>query len=347
MDLEELRTVRATERQKDSLQHLRDDFYEEVADYLADLRETRDAAAEAADRPYQNGRVRRLSDEIQTAEDVAEALYERRVGKVVKTASFAAADMPVEDEGLTDHERALFDDLVERIERNKTTVLDGLAGDASLDLGDGTAPESEQSPPRPSESTPVTRAADAEPTADDSDAGDATDAADDLLADAMGGDAGPPATEANGRADASDAGSSPDDSTTPEPPRPPEPPEPGVDGGPDVVDDGHAASTPSPAEAPPRDTDRADGGETDAPETDDAARRPVPAGGASAGDPEGGPTDDREDKRDRTTVRVTADVGEILGVDDRSYDLAADDVVRLPDENAEPLLARDAAERLE
>ena len=293
MDLEELRTVRATERQKDSLQHLRDTFYEEVADYLAGRRETRDDAAEAADRPYQDDRVRRLSDEIQTAEDVAEALYERRVGKVVKMASFAAADMPVEDDGLTDHERALFDDLVERIEHNKTAVLDGLAGDASLDLGGEATAETtgagHERGPDADLAVGSDPAVEAGAGARENGGADGADPDDDLLANAMGGDAG-------GSADATGG------TDVPDPTNPPEP-EAGAD-----------RAQPAPSRPSTESVTR--GGEGDEPS-------------------------------DRTTVRVTDDVGEILGVDDRAYDLATDDVVRLPTENAEPLLASDAAERLD
>jgi DNA replication factor GINS len=49
----------------------------------------------------------------------------------------------------------------------------------------------------------------------------------------------------------------------------------------------------------------------------------------------------------RTTVRITRDVGQILGVDDREYRLSNDDVVTLPEQNATPLVERDAAEPLE
>jgi DNA replication factor GINS len=45
-------------------------------------------------------------------------------------------------------------------------------------------------------------------------------------------------------------------------------------------------------------------------------------------------------------VRITQDVGEILGVDERTYELSAEDVVTLPAVNATPLLDRDAAEQL-
>ncbi|ERJ05083.1 hypothetical protein HLRTI_002960, partial [Halorhabdus tiamatea SARL4B] len=53
------------------------------------------------------------------------------------------------------------------------------------------------------------------------------------------------------------------------------------------------------------------------------------------------------DDVERTTVRITSDVGEILGVDDRTYDLVAEDVVTLPATNAEPLLERGVAESLQ
>ncbi len=54
------------------------------------------------------------------------------------------------------------------------------------------------------------------------------------------------------------------------------------------------------------------------------------------------PADDTDDI-ERMTVRITSDIGEILGVDDRAYELSTDDVVRLPTMNADPLLEQDAA----
>jgi DNA replication factor GINS len=50
---------------------------------------------------------------------------------------------------------------------------------------------------------------------------------------------------------------------------------------------------------------------------------------------------------DRVMLHITEDVGRIYGVDEREYDLAAEDVVTLPATNAGPLVERDAAERLE
>src|SRR6056297_1990914 len=130
MNLAELRTVQSKERSKDSLQHLRESFYADVADYIADLKDQRDRAADHADSPFDDPEVNRLTDEVNTAEDVVEAIYERRVGKIVKRASLAAAGMPADEEGLTGEEQDLFEGLVERIESNKQEVLDILAGEA-------------------------------------------------------------------------------------------------------------------------------------------------------------------------------------------------------------------------
>ncbi|MFC6766160.1 hypothetical protein ACFQE6_14505, partial [Natrinema soli] len=137
MNLDELRSVQSKERQKDSLQNLRPSFYQEVGDYIADLEDERDRAAEQADDPFSAPEVGRLTDEIETAKDVVEAIYERRMGKLVKQASLAAAGMAATDDGLTAEEADLFDDLVDRIGSNKTRVLDVLEGAEGGAAGSG------------------------------------------------------------------------------------------------------------------------------------------------------------------------------------------------------------------
>ena len=266
MNLEDLRERRRRERQQDSLQQLSDSFYRDAAVYLDGLKEARSRAAAAAGDPYDDPEVRRLTDELQTATSVVESLYERRVGKVVKHASFAAADMPHDEAGLTDEERALFGDLVDRIRENRTRVLDALDG-GTAEPPDETASSVEEAPePATDEPEPApSEAAQSEPASSDP-AG--------MLAAAMGG------------ASEGDEAASPED-----------PPE------------------------------RASSDESAVPE----------------GDP---PEPTPDEATERTTVRVTADVGEIYGVDDRSYRLEAEDVVDLPADNAAPLVEKGAAERL-
>ena len=408
MNLDELRSVQAKERRKDSLQHLRDAFYDDVAAYIADLRAARDRRAEQVEKPFSDDDVRRMSDEIETAEEVAEALYERRVGKVVKLASFAAADMPVESEGMTSQERELFDDLVSRIGENKSAVLDVLAGDAPPTQGDAPpmqdnpstepddsadvppsigssasdasephAPDDPEShtPDDPESHAPDDASESEAPDARESDASHAPESSADVLPGAASSaDVGPSGRRPTGDGGGygsddevdsalADAMGTPtvDEEPSAEPDgRGPIPPDESAedvaseDASDDAVGDGVESDGPVPVEpepAPPGATgidaapeaDRTAGsgsgsGSNAASETDESIER---SGEASSEASNAGTS------QDRTTVRITADVGEIFGIDEREYDLASEDVVTLPSANAEPLVRRDAAERLD
>ncbi|GAA0643987.1 DNA replication complex subunit Gins51 [Salarchaeum japonicum] len=269
MNLEDLRAVRSRERASDSLQDLRDSFYEEVADYIQSRKDERERAAEAADDPFSSGEVQTLTDEIETAEQVAEAIYERRMGKLVKQASLAAAGMTGDTEGLTNEERRLYDDLVARIEENKSHVLDVLAGEADA------------------REEPASASGDATPDPID-------------------------ASHAN-----------PDPGDGPEPDR-------------DAADTGEPTPSPEPDESSAA---AAMGGGLDAPE-----ESPSPDG--ASGDEIADGDDEGDAGAERTTVRITRDVGDVFGVDERQYSLEAEDVVVLPEENAKPLVEKDAAEEL-
>ncbi|MFB6234638.1 MAG: hypothetical protein ABEH81_06630 [Halopenitus sp.] len=350
MNLDELRSVQAKERRKDSLQHLRDDFYDDVAAYIADLKAARDRRAEEVEKPFADDDVRRLSDEVETAEEIAEALYERRVGKVVKLASFEAADMPVEQEGMTSQERALFDDLVARISENKSSVLDVLTGEveptntgtdaaaAASSSGKSTSSSATEQGPEPEPNIATDQPAAVDPA---DGAGEADEPDDGTLADAMGvgGSTDDPQDGESGSVSGSDpsepapspasdepAESAPPGHTRVEPDTAP----PGAD---DAASDEPRDSTPAEEVSTPADG-RATSSNSESSEGDESQ---------ATGEESPATTDETE----RTTVRITADVGDIFGVDEREYDLASEDVVTLPEANAEALLQRDAAERLE
>ncbi|MFC6794064.1 hypothetical protein ACFQFH_06515 [Halobaculum halobium] len=195
MDLDELRSVQSKERTKDSLQHLRDSFYEDVAAYLAERKRQRDERAAGVDNPFSDQQVRKLSDEIETAEEVVESLYERRVGKVVKLSSFAAAGAPTDTEGMTVQEVELFEDLVVRIEQNKNRVLNVLetGADVAIDADSGAAGAVSTEPSAGSDAPPAAVAEASTP--DSAGAKEPTDGPEDdasgVLADAMGGDGAP------------------------------------------------------------------------------------------------------------------------------------------------------------
>ncbi|MFD1687351.1 hypothetical protein [Halobellus litoreus] len=342
MNLDELRSVRRTERQKDSLQHLRDSFYGDVADYIAARKAERRRAADAADDPFADPEVGQLTDEIETAEDVVEAIYERRVGKVVKLASFAAADMSADTNGLTAEERDLFENLVSRIKQNRQSVLDVLAGEGGDGTGGEAAPETDRSEPataaadrsdpRSAESTTADPSA-ASPNAAETEA--STDrepiSPDDVLTEAMGGGDAPPAETASAVATADPdggqaAGGGGSDTGDVPPDVPPDAPPDATETETPVVDDGGEAST-----------------EHKEPRTDGAPGRVETARGPSEDSAQTG----ERTQTERVTLRITQDVGQILGVDEREYDLESEDVVTLPTTNAGPLLDRNAAERLD
>ena len=223
MNLEELRRIREQERATDSLQKLRADFYTDVADYLVELRVERDAMANNVDDPFTDPEVQRLTDELQAAERTVEALYERRVGKIVKLASFAAADMAVEVDGLTKEETELFDTIVETIREFSTQITETLEASASTGVEDTYRNEDASTIERSSK------------------------------------------------------------------------------------------------------TDSEEAANVDQEDKDDET--------------DGG--------TDRTTVRITEDVGPIVGVDNRDYHLDRDDIVTLPTENAQPLIDGDVAEPID
>ncbi|GAA0714510.1 DNA replication factor GINS [Halorubrum trapanicum] len=348
MNLDELRSAQAKERRKDSLQHLRDSFYDDVGAYVADLRAARDRRAEQVDNPFEDDDVRRLSDEVETAEEVAEALYERRVGKVVKLASFAAADMSVDEEGMTTEERRLFDDLVDRITANKSQVLDVLAGESPVPDEPAISDESPVSdePEQPAGAGQTPAVEEPQPTADTEATGsertESPPADTGALAGAMGGDDGESSPDASPESREGDelppSGSAEEDDggTTPVPPDPAPPGAVGVDA--------ESGETDGLGDAAPAAADLADDaeGEPDPGATTDGGAVPE---AAAANEPgvESGPGE----SPDRATVRITRDVGAIFGVDEREYELASEDVVSLPVENADPLVQRDAADRID
>jgi len=319
MNIDELRSVQNREREAASLQNLRPTFYEDAGSFIADLEAERDRAAERADDPFASPDVRRLTDDIETAKSTVEAIYERRVGKVVKMASIAAAEMPTEEENLTNEERDLFAELVERITENREHVLDGVLE------GDGPGIScSRDAPAGEAASRNASGAADA------ADALDATDpegarGGHDRSPDRPG-DLGAALEEPSGTPAEADAGADAGSAA----------PAGSFMGGeePGVDDAERASEHPAPPE----------------PAAPDAASGTAQTGGGTEGT---GPAVESADSQggteslDRSLVRITADVGEIFGVDDRAYELSADEVVTLPEANADPLVERGAAERLE
>ena len=313
MNLEDLQSARNRERRTDSLQPLPNSFYDDAAAFVGELRVRRDEVAAAAEDPFDSPDVRRLTNSIKTAENTIEAIYERRVGKVVKLASLDAAGMTTDDDGLTPEERDLFGTLTDAIEHHRTHVIEGLG---TTDDGDELA-----------ETGGVDTTTDTEPTVgtdepDTESTGTAANAPSEPTAHG---------TEAAGTAQGTNA-----DAPTPPP----------DDGEGEAMSAADVMGTPAGTAVAGGESagESSTTGPAD-PETAD----PEPTGPVTtdsvATDSES--TDRDSTATDRETIRLTRDVGEIVGIDERVYDLANEDVVTLPAANAKPLVDRNAAERLE
>ena len=123
MDLEDLREAQADERRSEKLQELPDSFYEDAAGYIESLREERDACED----PYSD-EAQRLNDELSSARQVAEAIYERRVGKVVKMASLSANGHTATEDRMTLEEREMYESIVNEIRAGQERVEGLLEG---------------------------------------------------------------------------------------------------------------------------------------------------------------------------------------------------------------------------
>lgn len=322
MNIDELRSAQSKERQKSDLQQLRESFYGDVAAYVEELEAERERAAERAEDPFGSPEVQQLTNDIETAKDTAEAIYERRLGKIVKKASLVSAEManPNDVNGLTAEEQALFADLVDRIEDNKAHMLDVIAGDAA---------------PGPREDAADAASADANAASADAAAADADvphpedglDASTGDAADASAGDA------------ADVTGGTDDDLLRSEAEA--------VAGTDDETPDPDGAASVSAADLMGGDDDAVDTAtDRDAPDAGDASDATDASQRAGTSDA-GGASGATGDASERATLRVTEDVGEIFGVDEREYTLNSEDVVTLPAENAEALVSQGAAERLD
>ena len=124
MNLEDLREIQIEERTRSDLQPLLDSFYVDVSKYLQDLRVERENSLEGSIDAVDAKTVRRIEDEIKTVGEVVEAIYDRRVGKILKGASLTAAGLGKRDGSLAGVEVELFRNLVELLQKNRIEILE-------------------------------------------------------------------------------------------------------------------------------------------------------------------------------------------------------------------------------
>ncbi len=123
MDIDRLREVQSRERESQSLQPLEDSFYEDAAAFVVEKERERDSLDDPSSQEAQQ-----LNDLVVSARRFAEAVYERRVGKIVNMASLAANGTDVDEGKLTEEERQLFEEVEAAISEHGERVMDVLEG---------------------------------------------------------------------------------------------------------------------------------------------------------------------------------------------------------------------------
>jgi DNA replication factor GINS len=124
MNLEDLREIQIEERTRSDLQPLLDSFYADVSKCIQNLRVERENILEGGIDAVDAKTVRRIEDEIRTVGEVVEAIYDRRVGKILKGASLTAAGLGKRDGSLAGVEVELFRNLVELLQKNRIEILE-------------------------------------------------------------------------------------------------------------------------------------------------------------------------------------------------------------------------------
>ncbi len=107
MNLDDLKVIRNDERRSRKLTPLKENFYTELKTYLSSLTDSKNA---------------HITDEYKNALQVAEAIYDKRVAKIIKLAALAAKGHK-ENAPVTEEETKLFEIIYDAFTRYKEDML--------------------------------------------------------------------------------------------------------------------------------------------------------------------------------------------------------------------------------
>lgn len=151
MDFEELRNTLKQE-QKSKLAKLEPDFYESVRTYLDGLREEQKTAS--------GKEAQFLADELETASDRLQRIFNLRIGKIVNLASLSImgeiGGIKQDINMMTRIERDIYDSVLGAVRQGWSAVEQAIAGE-SIEMGESVTPITPVAPVTPV--TPVTSAA--------------------------------------------------------------------------------------------------------------------------------------------------------------------------------------------
>ncbi len=115
MNLDDLRLIQSNERSSPQLQEVEKDFYKKIAEYIQ--------ALEQRIEDPEDPKIQKIKDERDSAKRVAEGIFDKRLGKIIRLASLKASGLGRTPKGLTPEEQVIFDALVETLEKGRAAIL--------------------------------------------------------------------------------------------------------------------------------------------------------------------------------------------------------------------------------
>lgn len=119
MNLDDLRILQSNERSSPQLQEVEKDLYKKIAEYIK--------ALEQKIQDPEDPETQKIKDERDSAKRVAESIFDKRLGKIIRLASLKASGLGRSPKSLTPEEQMIFDSLVETLEKGRAAILSQFA----------------------------------------------------------------------------------------------------------------------------------------------------------------------------------------------------------------------------
>jgi len=138
VNLEDLREIQRKERKSDELVDIDDDFYIMIGRRISELE------SEAKRETNQEAKLI-IMDEINSIRKVAEGIFERRIGKILRMAPLHLKGLNVETDNMVSDEEAIFRDVCKNLKEGREAVLSSIISSNSDELKEEKDENGEQS----------------------------------------------------------------------------------------------------------------------------------------------------------------------------------------------------------
>lgn len=134
MNLEILRDVLRKERRVDELIELDNDFYSKAGKYIQDLEK------HIKNEENENKELM-LKDEKESSIKMAQKLFERRMGKIIRLASLNARGLEINEDKMTNEENDMFKSLTKELDKGREIVKEKIFSRKEKTKNEGTSRE--------------------------------------------------------------------------------------------------------------------------------------------------------------------------------------------------------------